>query len=101
VVFGQPFGVVFEPTKDLADLGEVAEYISGIINCGGSLRTPVTVNIYRGGLLRTPVTVNMYRGGPLRAPVMVNIFQSEILFSPFSIWNLIFPLGRAVYILDS
>ena len=27
VVFGQPFGVVFEPTKDLADLGEVAEYI--------------------------------------------------------------------------
>jgi len=27
VVFGQPFGVVFEPTKDLADLGEVVKYI--------------------------------------------------------------------------
>ena len=27
VVFGQPFGVVFEPTKDLADLEEVVEYI--------------------------------------------------------------------------
>ena len=25
--FGQPFGVVFEPTKDLANLGEVVEYI--------------------------------------------------------------------------